>query len=241
MEILLTNDDGWNAKGLQTLLREMEKLGHVTVLAPDGARSGMSNAITVGQPMTLDLVEQTSEHTIYITNGTPSDCIKLAVNVLYPDAKPDLVVSGINHGSNASVNVIYSGTMGACFVATEQSIPAIGFSLCDHDADADFSFLEPYILPLTRQLLETGFPDSVCYNINAPAGELRGVRFTRQARGHWAREIEKRYREDGTPYYWLIGEYVNHEPDSEDTDEWAMAHGYISICPCTIDLTAKKQ
>lgn len=237
MEILLTNDDGWGAKGLLTLLRVAERLGHVTVVAPDGARSGMSNAISVEKAMTLSLIEKTEAHDVYITNGTPSDCIKLAVNVIYTEKMPDLVISGINHGSNASVNVIYSGTMGACFVAAEQSIPAIGLSLCDHDLDADFSYLEPFIVPLVKQLLERGFPDGVCYNVNAPVGKIEGISFTRQSRAHWANEIAVRYNAEGTPYYWLQGEFVNHEPESHDTDEWAMAHGRISVCPCSIDMS----
>ena len=240
MEILITNDDGYQANGIAVLIRQMERLGHVTVVAPDGPRSGMSNAITVARRMTLRLVEHTHRHDIYITNGTPADCLKLALNVIYHQKRPDLMVSGINHGSNASVNVIYSGTMGACFVAAEQSIPAIGFSLCDHRDNADFSQLEPLIIPITNQLIRRGFPDGVCYNVNAPVGELQGIRFTRQARGHWDKEIAEHTDENGDKYYLLQGEFVNHEPDARDTDEYALAHHLVSICPCTIDMTAKR-
>ena len=239
MEILITNDDGYQSKGIAVLLRQMEQLGHVTVVAPDGARSGMSNAITVEQRMTLKLIEHTPAHDIYITNGTPSDCVKLAINIIYRGGKPDLVVSGINHGSNSSVNVIYSGTMGACFVAAEQGIPAIGYSLCDHNPDADFSDFEPHIIPITKDLLRRGFYRRMCYNINAPVGELIGRRFTRQACGHWENEIAEHLDQDGNPYYLLQGDYVNEEPEAIDTDEYALAHHFISICPCTIDMSLK--
>lgn len=239
MEILITNDDGWGAKGILTLTRLMEQFGHVTVIAPDGARSGQSNAISVQKPMYLQLLEQTEKRTVYTTNGTPSDCIKIAINIVYKGAKPDLVVSGINHGSNGAINVIYSGTMGACFVACEQSIPAIGYSIYDHDPDADFSYFEPYIIQLTKKILEVGTPDGICWNINAPIGPLKGAKITRQCRGHWEKEMEPHVDENGTPYYILVGNFVNHEPDAEDTDEWAAAHGYVSVCPSTIDMTAK--
>ena len=239
MEILITNDDGYQAKGIAVLIRQMELLGHVTVVAPDGARSGMSNAITVARRMTLRHIEHTDRHDIYITNGTPSDCVKLAINIIYRQQLPDLLVSGINHGSNASVNIIYSGTMGACLVGAEQSIPSIGFSLCDYLPDADFSFLEPHIIPITRQLIERGFPDGVCYNVNAPVGELKGVLFTRHARAHWVNEIDTRFDENGEPYYWLQGDFENLEPDATDTDEYALAHGFIAISPASVDMTAK--
>ena len=239
MEILITNDDGWGSKGILTLTQTMETIAHVTVVAPDGARSGMSNAITVDRPMTLRLIEHTPTRDVYITNGTPSDCVKLAVNIIYKDTRPDLLLSGINHGSNAAVNVIYSGTMGACFVGCEQSIPSIGFSLCDHHPDADFSHLQPLIIPIVNQLLQRGFPDRVCYNINAPIGELKGIRFTRHARSHWEKEIAEFNDEKGEPYYQLQGVFVNHEPQAQDTDEWALAHGFVAISPTTIDMTAK--
>ena len=176
---------------------------------------------------------------IYTTNGTPSDCIKLAVNVLFGEdsSKIDLVVSGINHGSNAAIDIIYSGTMGACFVAAEQGIPAIGFSIYDMDADADFSYMEPYLLPLTQELYGKGMPRTVCYNINAPQGPIQGVRYTRQCISHWAKEIRPVTLENGEQAYMLTGYLVNDEPEAEDTDEWAVTPGYLSIQPCSIDMT----
>ena len=248
MEILITNDDGWGAKGILTLVRILTQLGHVTVVAPDGPRSGMSNAITVQQPMYLRELndpdwgseEWHKNATVYTTNGTPSDCVKLALDVLFDGdpARINLLVSGINHGSNAAINVIYSGTMGAVFVGAEHGIPAIGYSIDDHSMDADFSHMETYILELTRHLLEEGMPYGVCYNVNAPVGPLQGVRWTRQCRGFWQKEIEERVNANGEKYYWLAGEFVNMEPEAEDTDIWAMENHYVSVQPCTIDQTA---
>ena len=248
MEILITNDDGWGSKGILTLVRILTQLGHVTVVAPDGARSGMSNAITVQQPMYLRPLDDPNwgteewhkNATVYTTNGTPSDCVKLALDVLFAGdpARINLLASGINHGSNAAINVIYSGTMGACFVGAEHAIPAIGYSIDDHHPDADFSYFESYVLELTRHLLEEGMPYGVCYNINAPTGALQGVRWTRQCRGFWQKEMEERINENGEKCYWLAGEFVNVEPEAEDTDIWAMNNHYVSVHPCTIDQTA---
>lgn len=239
MEILITNDDGFNSKGLLILVRQMQKLGHVTVVAPDGARSGQSSAISVMKPMRLKKIECAENKNVdfYVSNGTPADCVKLALNVLYKDHYPDLVVSGVNHGSNASVNVVYSGTMGAIFVAAEHNVPAIGFSLCAHEASADFSEIERYICPLTEKLLSRPFPYGFCYNINAPKGHVAGVRVTRQCNGYWEKEIKEYVDPNGEPFYWLVGEFVNCEPDNEDTDEWALSHGYISITPTSINMT----
>lgn len=253
MEILITNDDGWGSKGIMLLCRLMTEFGHVTVIAPDGARSGMSNAITVGQKITLTPVpaenfapageEWAKKVTAYTTNGTPSDCVKLAIDVIYKgdEHRVDFMVSGINHGSNAGINVIYSGTMGACFVAAEHGIPAIGFSIDDHNPDADLSYFEPYIRELTKHILDEYIPYGVCYNINAPVGELHGIQWTRQCKGHWHKEMIEHVDEQGGKYYTLAGEFVSHEPDAQDTDIWAMNHGMVSVQPCTIDMTAYKQ
>jgi 5'-nucleotidase len=185
MEILITNDDGWGAKGILTLVRILTQLGHVTVVAPDGARSGMSNAITVAQPIYLRPLndpnwgseEWQKNATIYTTNGTPSDCVKLAIDVVFNEdsSKIDLLVSGINHGSNAGINVIYSGTMGACFVGAEHGIPSIGYSIDDHNADADFSHMEKYILELTRHLIEEKMPYNVSFAKNVVIFAFGGI------------------------------------------------------------------
>lgn len=248
MEILITNDDGWGAKGILTLVRILTQLGHVTVVAPDGPRSGMSNAITVTQPIYLrplnDLNWGTEEWhkkaTVYTTNGTPSDCVKLAIDVIFNEdsSRIDLLASGINHGSNAGINVIYSGTMGACFVGAEHGIPSIGYSIDDHNPNADFSHMEQYILELTRHLLDEKIPYGICYNINAPIGPLEGVQWTRQCRGFWSKEMIETTDEQGNKCFKLGGEFVNIEPDAEDTDIWAMNNHYLSVHPCTIDQTA---
>ena len=251
MEILITNDDGWGAKGILTLVRILTQLGHVTVVAPDGPRSGMSNAITVNQPIYLRKLEDANwgiedwhkNATIYTTNGTPSDCVKLAIDVVFEgdSTKIDMLASGINHGSNAGINVIYSGTMGACFVGAEHGIPSIGYSIDDHSADADFSHMERYILELTRHLIEQKMPYGVCYNINAPIGALEGVKWTRQCRGYWTKEMIESTDEQGNKCYRLGGEFVNIEPEADDTDHWAMNNHYLSVHPCTIDQTAYEE
>ena len=249
MEILITNDDGWGAYGITLLAKLMTRLGHVIVVAPDGPRSSQSNAISMGKTLTLDSVslkdnddftqEEKDAMSVYITNGTPSDCVKLAMHVLF-DSDPsriDLLVSGINHGSNASISIIYSGTMGACFVAAEHGIKAIGYSLCDLSPEADFSYFAPYILDVTKHLLDTPWLNGMSYNVNAPLGEINGIRWTRQCRGHWDKEMEAYPVNGKDNEYRLTGYFVNDEPESEDTDEWALAHGYISIQPCSVDMT----
>lgn len=246
MTILVTNDDGWGSKGLMTLLPHLLPLGHVTVVVPDGPRSGMSNAITVAQPITLRNINSqlstlnSPSLDVYITNGTPSDCVKLAINVLFKGdaSKIDLVVSGINHGSNAGINLIYSGTMGACFVAGEHGIPAIGFSIDDLDAAADFSFMEPYLdTILSNALTPSSIHSLTILNVNAPKGPIQGIRWTRQGRAHWEKEMRPFTMENGETAYTLSGYMVNDEPNAEDTDNYALEHGFLSIQPCTIDMT----
>ncbi len=237
MHILITNDDGYQAKGIHELTRVMRRLGQVTVVAPDGPRSAQSNALTVLTPIRLNKIKEEEGLTIYSCSGTPTDCIKLALHELFKGSKPDLLVSGINHGSNASINVIYSGTMGAVLEGCEQGIPSIGFSLCDYQADADFSHFTKHIEGITKTLLECTMPYGTCFNINAPKGEIKGIRKARQCRGDWSNDFKKNFDQRESPYYWLTGDYTNHEPQAEDTDEWALEHGYISVVPTKIDLT----
>ena len=243
MEIVVVNDDGWGTAGIRLLAREMTRLGHVTVLAPDGPRSGYGARISVTDTMTIKRIEEHDLNgaEVYVTNGTPADCVKLAQEVLFKDRKIDLLVSGINHGSNASINVIYSGTMGACLVAAEKGIPAIGWSINTHLLDVDLHWLQPYLYDVTKHLLEEGFAPRMCYNINAPVGEIEGIRWTRQCVGHWQKELVTAVDEPtpaGCLGAWrLAGDFVNDEPESTDTDIWALDHQLLAITPTTVDLT----
>ena len=235
--ILITNDDGHDANGIAVLTRLMMKIGDVVVVAPDGPRSAQSNALTVTHPIRFKKIEEKEGLVRYICTGTPTDCVKLALNEIV-ERKPDLVVAGINHGSNSAINVIYSGTMGAVLEGCENGILSIGFSICNHSMDADFSVFEPYVFQITQEALRNGLPHATCLNVNAPVGEIKGVKVARQCDGRWTKEYAKRTDPRGGSYFWLTGNFENHEPESTDTDEWALDHGYVSIVPTKIDLTA---
>jgi 5'-nucleotidase len=235
--ILITNDDGHDAQGIEILTRLMMQIGDVVVVAPDGPRSAQSNALTVTHPIRFKKIEEKEGLVRYSTTGTPTDCVKLALNEIV-ERTPDLVVAGINHGSNSAINVIYSGTMGAVLEGCENGILSIGFSICDHSLETDFSHFEKYVLQITRETLKNGLPHATCLNVNAPRGEIAGVRVSRQCDGRWTKEYAKRTDPRGGSYFWLTGNFENHEPQSEDTDEWALDHGFISIVPTKIDLTA---
>jgi len=241
MNIVVVNDDGWGTAGIRLLAKEMTKIGKVFVIAPDGPRSGKGAAISVTTPIYLRRIEEHDLNgaEVYTTNGTPADCVKLAREVILKDQRIDLLVSGINHGSNASINVIYSGTMGACLVAAEKGIPAIGWSINDHQMDVDLHWLQPFLCEVTQHLLEEGIAPNTCYNINAPIGEIEGIRWTRQCRGHWANELvpDEDKPADVLSSWRLAGEYINDEPDATDTDIWAMDHQLLAITPITVDLT----
>lgn len=235
--ILITNDDGHDARGIEVLTRLMSQIGDVVVVAPDGPRSGQSNALTVTHPIRFKKIDEKEGLVRYTCTGTPTDCIKIALNDIV-ERQPDLIVAGINHGSNSAINVIYSGTMGAVLEGCENGIISIGFSICDHSLEADFSRFEPYILQITRAALQNGLPHATCLNVNAPSGEIAGIKIARQCDGRWTKEFAKRTDPHGRAYYWLTGYFENHEPDAEETDEWALNHGFISIVPTKIDLTA---
>ncbi len=235
--ILVTNDDGIEAKGLASLVEYLLPLGDVVVVAPDGPRSGQSAAITAGVPLRLSAVANRPGYRAFKTTGTPVDCVKLAFNVVL-ERRPDLLVSGINHGSNAGVSVLYSGTMGAVFEGVLQGIPSIGFSLCDFSSKADFSVCRPLIELLCSQAIALGLPAGIGLNVNIPAVEhLKGARICRAAKGLWTEEYESRIDPHGHPYYWLTGHFVNAEPDAADTDEYLLANGYASVVPVTPDRT----
>lgn len=238
--ILLTNDDGLYAAGLKTLLEVVEEFGKVVLVSTTESMSGMSQALTVKTPLRIKLLEETDRHMIYACNGTPTDCVKLAVNQLL-ERMPDWVVSGINHGSNASVSVLYSGTMAAALEGCLYGITSVGFSLNSFSPTADFSVCKEYIRIVLKQLELEQLPAGVCLNVNIPAvkvGEINGIKVCRQAKGNWKEEFEKRKDPMGKTYYWLTGIFRNHEPDAEDTDEWAIAHNFVSVVPVTVDMTA---
>ena len=242
MNIVVVNDDGWGTAGIRLLAKEMTKLGQVTVIAPDGPRSGYGAAISVATPILLKRVEEHDLNgaEVYTTNGTPADCVKIAREVLFADRPIDLLVSGINHGSNASVNTMYSGTIGACLVAAEKGIPAIGWSINSHEMDVDLHWLQPFLVEVTQHLFEEGIAPRTCLNINAPVGEIEGIRWTRECRGHWANELAPLNEPlpEGVLKGWkLAGEFVNDEPSATDTDIWAMEHQLLAITPLQIDWT----
>ena len=235
--ILITNDDGADAPGILVLSRLMMQIGEVVVLAPDGPRSAQSNALTVTHPIRFKKIEEKEGLTRYSCTGTPTDCIKLALNEIV-ERQPDLIVSGINHGSNAAINVIYSGTMGAVLEGCENGILSIGFSIDNHSIEADFSKFEQYVLKISKETLKNGLPHGVCLNVNAPKGKIAGIKVARQCDGRWTKEFAKRTDPQGRAYFWLTGNFENHEPENEETDEWALSKGYVSIVPTKIDMTA---
>ncbi len=236
--ILISNDDGWSAPGLAFLIDVLRPLGDLVVCVPDTGRSGMSTAITVMTPLRMKLITNEPGLAIYKTNGTPVDCVKLALNRLFEDRRPDVVFSGVNHGTNVSVAIHYSGTLGAVIEACINSIPAVGLSLDNHDWDADFEPCRPYVRRLAEQVIEKGLPKGSCLNVNIPSTtDLKGIRLCRQARGRWVEEFDVRQHPKGDQYYWLTGNFRNDEPDSTDTDMHALKNGYISVVPSTIDLT----
>lgn len=237
--ILVTNDDGIFAGGIKTLVEEMAKLGDVVVVAPDSAQSGMGHAVTIRDVLRVtEVAFDVPGVRSYACTGTPVDCVKLAVYRVL-DRRPDLLVSGINHGANSSINVIYSGTMSAAVEGAVEGIPSIGFSLLDHSALADFNPSRTYVTKLAKSVLEHGMPKGSCLNVNIPklpADELKGIKICRQANGYWADAFDKRVDPMGGEYYWMSGKFVN--PDKgEDTDEWALQHGYVSVVPTQCDLT----
>lgn len=234
--ILVTNDDGYRAKGINTLIEIAREFGEVVVVAPDGPQSGQSSAMTMEVPIRAILVEESDDFKLYRTTGKPVDCVKLALNVLL-DRKPNLILSGINHGSNASINVIYSGTMGAAIEGTIVGIPSIGFSIMTHNADADFTETKEHCSEIIKEVLRTGLPYGTCLNVNMPTGKLKGRKFCRQSKGAWEKEITIKKDPRERVYYWLAGNYKNTEPNAVDTDIWALENGYISIVPTQCDMT----
>lgn len=236
--ILISNDDGVSAKGLHELVKTLVGLGEIVVMAPDGPRSGASGSITSEFPVRYFKVSEEKDLLVYKCSGTPVDCVKLALFELLPRC-PDLVIGGINHGDNSAVNVHYSGTMGVVIEGCLKGVPSIGYSLCDHDADADFKPMLPYVRKIAEQVLVHGLPKGTCLNVNVPrSSDLKGVRICRQTDASWGNEWWRGQHPKGGEYFWLTGKFTNNEPEAQDSDRWALEHGYVAVTPIQIDMTA---
>ncbi len=239
--ILISNDDGYHAKGINQLIQMLKGTGDIIVCAPESVRSGYSRAFST---TTLTLKHRRHEDyngtsiDVWSCSGTPVDCVKMAYSKLCP-RKADILIGGINHGDNASTNAHYSGTVGIVVEGALKNIPSVAFSLCDFDDDADFEPMFPLVKNIVKKVLADGLPHYVCLNVNVPMGWNGQIRNCRMAYGHWRNEVEeRRHPASHKPYYWMTGYYQNDEPEAEDTDAWAIAHGYCAITPLTADMTA---
>lgn len=238
-KILVTNDDGVEAPGLRKLIEFMRKLGNVYVVASDRIMSGTGHAITVRTPLRVRELHKEAGYEEYVCDGTPVDCAKLGIEVVIGH-KPDLLVSGINHGSNASINVIYSGTMAAVLEGCIDDVPSIGFSLLDYSFKAEFNHCEPYVQKIAGNVLEHGLPTGICLNVNIPAvdgKEIRGIKVCRQAKARWVGKFDARRDPAKRDYYWLTGHFENKD-EGEDTDQHALENNFVSVVPVHTDLTA---
>jgi 5'-nucleotidase len=237
--ILVVNDDGITAPGIKALIEVMQEIGNVTVVAPDSPQSGMGHAITIGKPLRLDKVQLYEGVEMYKSSGTPVDCVKLAVNKIFKGKKPDLCVSGINHGLNNSINVIYSGTMSAAVEGCIESIPSVGFSMDDYTWDADFNACKPFIKTICLQILQNSLPAGVLLNVNFPNNSqpIKGIKICRQANAKWAEEFDERQDPYKRNYYWLTGVFQLNDK-GEDSDVWALNNHYASVVPVQFDMTA---
>ncbi|ATL44523.1 5'/3'-nucleotidase SurE [Elizabethkingia sp. HX WHF] len=237
--ILVTNDDGITAPGIRNLISFMNEIGEVVVVAPDSPQSGKGHAITINSTLTYEEISMEGPQKDYSLSGTPVDCVKFALDKILT-RKPDLVVSGINHGANSSINVIYSGTMSAAVEAGVEGLQAIGFSLLDFSWDADFSQAKTFIQNIVKKVLENPIPKGIVLNVNIPklpAEEIKGIKVCKQANAKWEESFDERVNPHGKKYYWLSG-YFNNMDKSEDADETALSDGYISVVPVKFDLTA---
>ena len=237
--ILISNDDGYQAKGINSLVDMIRDMADILVCAPESGRSGMACAFSANDPLVLVPQKQEEGLEVWSCNGTPVDCVKLALEELCKERRPQMVIGGINHGDNASVNAHYSGTMGVTLEGCMKYIPSVAFSLCTHDWFADFEPLRPYIRKIVRKVLDYGLPKGVCLNVNFPVVDhFQGVRVCRMAPGTWDNEVVKCRHPRGYDYWWMVGRYNNDEPEAEDTDNWALRHGYVAITPTKIDITS---
>lgn len=240
--IFVTNDDGVNARGIKALIEAVRPFGKIVVVAPTEGQSGMGHAITIKVPLRLKKVHEEDNLLIYSCNGTPADCVKLGVYEVIGRV-PDFLVSGINHGSNASISVVYSGTIAGAVEACLYGVPAVGFSLCDWNPEADFTAAQSVVRTIVKNLITNKLPKWTCLNVNIPAvslEKLQGYKVCHQTHGVWREEFEKRNDPGGNPYYWLKGEFQNFEPENMENDEWALANHYVAVTPIRIDFTDYK-
>lgn len=240
--ILITNDDGITAPGIAAMIEVVRSMGDVVVVAPDKPQSGMGHAITINSTLRINKVNIYGVKEEYSCTGTPVDCVKIAVNKIL-SRKPDICLSGINHGSNMSINVIYSGTMSAAVEGAIEGIPSIGFSLCDHSIDADFTASKKIVARIVKNVLSNKMPKDVCLNVNIPNlkhEHIKGIKVCRQARANWIEELDERKDPSGKSYFWLTGKFENFDEGSKDTDVWALDNNYVSIVPTQFDMTAHK-
>ncbi len=239
--ILITNDDGVTARGINELIEAVRPLGRIVVVAPDKGFSAKSHSVTMEHPIFLRKLKEETDLTIFSSTGTPADCVKLAIHQVLTNEKPDIILSGINHGSNSSTSVVYSGTMAAAIEGTLNGFTSIGFSNASYDYDADFTASKYFANLITKKILSSGLPKDVCLNVNFPHAKLadiKGVKVSRQARAFWEEDFVRATHPRGQDYYWLTGVFTNTEPEDEGTDEWALKHNYVSVVPITIDYTA---
>lgn len=238
--LLIVNDDGFEARGIWALVEAAQAHGEVVIITPDGPRSAMGHAITMNVPLRIRECENPRGIKYWRTNGTPSDCVKLGQRVILKDRKIDLVLSGINHGSNSSASLLYSGTMAAAIEASFEGIPAIGFSLLDYSENADFSAAKIIAGEIIGKALNHPFPEHICLNVNIPKGnidEIKGIKITKQAHGYWHEDFEERKDAFGRPYYWLTGHLVNKDCH-EDACQCVLDQHYVSVQPVQFDMTA---
>ena len=237
--ILITNDDSVKAPGIRALIPLIRPFGKVVVVAPDRPQSGTAHAVTIAHPLRLELIVKEDDYEEYACNGTPADCVKLAFKIVMK-RRPDFLFSGINHGSNASINIIYSGTMAAVLEGALAGVPSVGFSLNNYSLNASFEAGGPYVQQIVKEVIEGGLPDGVCLNVNipdVPAGEIRGIKVCRQAQGTWQEDFDAREDPHGRDYYWMKGVYVQ-TGNGDDTDQHAMEDNYVAIVPVHFDFTA---
>lgn len=239
--ILISNDDGYRADGINALIDMLRDIADIIVCAPTGPRSGMSCAFSATNYLRLSEIHREEGLTIYSCTGTPIDCVKIALDRLCP-RRPDMVIGGINHGDNASVNTHYSGTMSVALEGCMKYIPSVAFSICDYTPHPDFSPLVEYVREIVIDVLRNGLKEGVCLNVNFPlAPQFNGVRVCRMAPGTWGNEIAQCHHPRGYDYYWMVGEYTPDAPDDETNDNWALRHNYVAITPTRIDVTAYEE